>query len=359
LLSWGFLLFRLEGHQIVIYAQVLNIIFSALTCYPIYHLGKTIFSEKVGITSAWLWAFFPVAMLMPIEWTWDQSLATLLLACLLSFTYWLRDSTSPLNWSAYGLLWGVAALTNPTLCLLLPFLTLWLFMQRSRRRLPSAALLARFALFFVLALLPWTMRNYFEFGNLMFVKSNFGVELWLGNNPDVKDVYTQQHHPMQDYREYKLLFLAGEPTYNKLKQQQALAFIQQNPETFRRLLWNRFVDTWTGYYDTREGTYVKTLGLLLPFIWMTALYSFVAFLGLLVAVAKKASESLPLVFCAVLFPIPYYITHTSLRYRHPIDPVLTILVVVALSAWLELFTAHSEAHTVVPVECENKHPVLV
>ena len=40
-------------------------------------------------------------------------------------------------------------------------------------------------------------------------------------------------------------------------------------------------------------------------------------------------ESLPLAMCLIVFPIPYYITHTALRYRHPIDPLMTILAVYA------------------------------
>jgi hypothetical protein len=35
--------------------------------------------------------------------------------------------------------------------------------------------------------------------------------------------------------------------------------------------------------------------------------------------------------CLLLFPIPYYITHTALRYRHPIDPVMAIFTVYAIA----------------------------
>jgi hypothetical protein len=41
-------------------------------------------------------------------------------------------------------------------------------------------------------------------------------------------------------------------------------------------------------------------------------------------------DSLPLALCLLVFPIPYYITHTGLRYRHPIDPFLTILTMYVL-----------------------------
>jgi len=41
-------------------------------------------------------------------------------------------------------------------------------------------------------------------------------------------------------------------------------------------------------------------------------------------------DSLPLATCLLLFPIPYYITHTALRYRHPIDRFMTLFTVYAI-----------------------------
>ena len=41
----------------------------------------------------------------------------------------------------------------------------------------------------VLGIVPWTARNYAAFGQLVPVKSNFGLEFWLGNNPDVKIIF--------------------------------------------------------------------------------------------------------------------------------------------------------------------------
>jgi hypothetical protein len=353
LVSFAHLIFRLEGHPVAIYGQVLNILFSGATCYPIYYLGKRVFGERVAIASAWLWVFLPVAILLPIEWVWDQDISAFLLVSLILFTYYLRDSSAPQHWTAYGLLWAVAALTNPTLCVTLPFVAGWLLFQRWLRSLPNnIPLFARFALFFILALTPWTIRNYYEAGGLMFVKSNFGLELWLGNNEKVTGVYEHTLHPMENYEEFTLLALNNEKTYNRIKQQQAMAFIKAHPATFAKLTWNRFLDTWTGIYDVVLDTYIQPLHI--PRLWVrfSALFSIVAFAGLVVAFWTKALESFPLTICMIVFPIPYYLTHSSLRYRHPIDPILCILAVVALAQWGRLFrrakTEPAESGDVVP-----------
>jgi hypothetical protein len=35
-----------------------------------------------------------------------------------------------------------------------------------------------------------------------------------------------------------------------------------------------------------------------------------------------------------VFPVVYYLTHASLRYRHPIDPIIMLLTAVAIAAAL-------------------------
>ena len=358
LVSFGQLVFHFRGHALASFSQFLNIIFSALTCYPIYSLGKRVYGTSVGLGATWLWAFLPTAILMPIEWTWDQSLSALLLCLLLCFTYHLRESSSPSHWSAYGLLWGAAALTNPSLCILLPFLLLWLYFQRVKNPAISGALLARAALFFVLAVLPWTMRNYFEIGGLFFVKSNFGVEFWLGNNAAAKDTFTPQLHPMRNYREYTLLALNSEPVYSRLKQREALAFVSSNPKTFLKLCTNRFVDTWTGKYDSLLDTYIQPLGAGKIYLWYNTFFSLVAFAGMLPSLWRRARESLPLAFCLLLFPIPYYITHSSLRYRHPIDPVMTIFATFTLAVSCAPLRRPQVSPSVPDSEVENPEPIL-
>ena len=175
--------FTTELEGMILLSQTMNCTFSAATCWPVFSIGKKLFGEKIGLASAWVWVFLPYAILMPLEWTWDQSLAALILACIVDATLRLRESMSPLSWSGYGLLWGLAALVNPALCGLLPFLLGWLVFERWRSGVVSPALYARVALLFVLAVLPWTIRNYYTVNGWVFVKSNFGLELWLGIIP--------------------------------------------------------------------------------------------------------------------------------------------------------------------------------
>ena len=220
---------HLNSEALILLSQTMNCAFSAATCWPIYSIGKKLFGEKIGLASTWAWVFLPYAILMPLEWAWDQCLAALILALLVDATLRLRESMSAISWSGYGLLWALAALANPAICGLLPFLLGWLIFQRWRSGVISPALYARAALMFVLAVLPWTIRNYYAVDGWVFVKSNFGLELWIGNHPAS---YTKELHPMFSSPERFRLIMEGEAGYNRGKERMAVAYIKAHPREF-------------------------------------------------------------------------------------------------------------------------------
>ncbi len=330
-------LWHLNSEALILLSQTMNCAFSAATCWPIFAIGRKLFGEKVGLASAWAWVFLPYAILMPLEWTWDQSLAALILALLVDATLRLRDSMSPLAWSGYGLLWALGALVNPALCGLLPFLLGWLVFQRWRSGVISLALYARVGVMFVLAVLPWTIRNYYAVDGWVFVKSNFGLELWIGNHPAS---YTRELHPMFSFPERFRLIMEGEADYNRGKERLAVAYIKAHPGEFIKKSWSRILDTWSAREDSWVDGWIAALHLSREDIWLCSAFSAVSFAGLLLALRANGMNSLPLTMCLVVFPIPYYVTHTALRYRHPIDPLMTILSAYALSRLWRAMTPH-------------------
>jgi hypothetical protein len=52
---------------------------------------------------------------------------------------------------------------------------------------------------------------------------------------------------------------------------------------------------------------------------------------------QKNAYAFPVVAIPVVFPLLYYVTHTSLRYRHPIDPIVLLLTAIGVHgvwSWL-------------------------
>lgn len=317
-------------------AVFLNIIFSSATCVPIFFAGKRIAGVGTGSGGAWLWALFPNAILIPFEWVWDTSLAALLAATLLWATLELAESSRWRDWIGYGLLWGVALMTNPSVGAAFPFLLGWLAYRGCRDgriRLTKPGLAAAVAL---ICCVPWTVRNFVVFHRFIPFRSNFGYELYIGNNEN----YDERHWRSpaiitQDMETYRYLRM-GETAFMQEERRKALRFIESHPRVEVQLIARRFVDFWMGVADPLR-TFMGTDSWLIRGILLGNFASAVgALAGMVVLFVRRSGYALPMAVFPLVFPVLYYVTHTSLRYRHPIDPMVLLLTAIAAAAmWVE------------------------
>jgi len=334
----------------------LNILFSSAVCVPIFFVGKRVGGLGVAAGAAWLWAIFPSAVMMPFEWIWDTSLSALLAALLLWATLELAESERWLDWGVYGVLWGLALMTNPALGLLLPFLLGWaVFRGRgdSSLRWKRAGLAAGLA---IVCCLPWTIRNYVSFHRFIPVRSNLPFELWLGNN-DIFDEHARGGRKSitrtEEARRYAQL---GETAYMAEKWELATSFIAAHPGLELQLAGRKFVDFWMGteapFRNFRETDSWLIRGILVSSFLTAvgALFGIVALWGGRKKITQRRRvrragaeiepdrteemTSPPVFLLAafpVVFPCLYYLTHADLRYRHPIDPIVLLLTAAALA----------------------------
>ena len=109
-----------------------------------------------------------------------------------------------------------------------------------------------------------------------------------------------------------------------------MAFIVEHPRIELWLISQRFVDFWTGT-STPVTAIRQANSLWLRLILLcNDVAPLCAFLGIIVLLATKNTYALPLVAIPIIFPLLYYVTHTSLRYRHPIDPVVLLLAAIGV-----------------------------
>src|SRR6185503_6128073 len=175
--------FRIAGVYSNASALVLltiNSVFSALTCIPIFFTARKCFGEKVAIWTAWMWAVLPFVMFYSTRWIWETSLAAFLLTVLVWLSLQLEEAQGLVPWAGFGVLWGVAALTNTSLLAFLPASGLWVWYRRSKAHRSSLGGVVLAAAFFAATIAPWLVRNHEAFGRFVFIRSNFGAELGLG-----------------------------------------------------------------------------------------------------------------------------------------------------------------------------------
>ena len=305
--------------------RFLNIGFSALTSYAVFVLGRMLFGELSGIIAGWLWAFLPYAVFFSVAWLWDTSLSALVLSVALWATYAIDNRSDQRAWCGLGLLWGFAALVNAAILSVLPGCFLFAA-YRARQRTASWWKLALLpALTFALTVSPWVIRNEIVFHGQVAFRSNFGLELWLGNNPQVPDSWTWWLHPSDNPEEHEKFLRMGEIPYIQEKQREAWAFIKSHPRDEARFIFHRFFETWTGSKETFADLWNSGVFLIRANLIVNYTLPLLTFAGLLFARRRSSLLSLPLLNVIVMFPLVYYICHTTARYRHPIDPVMCVL----------------------------------
>jgi hypothetical protein len=311
-------------------AAAANIVFSVATCVPIYFAGKRIAGIGAASLAAWLWALFPNAIVIPFQWIWDTSLTALLAATILWATLALAKSRRMRDWCAYGLIWGVALLTNPSLGGVLPFLLGWAVYRgrsevRGRFARPAAALAVA-----ILCCVPWTVRNYAKFHRFIPLRSNFAFELWLGNNEVFDDHSPNINARITRYGEARRYGQLGETAFMQEKWNLATEFIRTHKRLELRLTGWRFMEFWLGSshpakdFGNADSMWIR---IIFALNFLTAIGSAI---GVVILWRARSPYAFPAAVFVVVVPLVYYITHASLRYRHPIDPIVLILTATAM-----------------------------
>jgi Dolichyl-phosphate-mannose-protein mannosyltransferase len=317
---WG--IYSDASHMIV---ETLNCAFVALTIIPIYGIAKRTFGIGVAVGASWIWTFLPTALFFPILWVWDTSLAALFFALIFWVTLAMRDAQTLSAWAGYGALWATGVLINPSLLSVFPFLLAWLAWESRRDAGPWIKFSAATVLVFAVALVPWTIRNYRVFGKFIVLRSNFGLELWLGNNPDVPDTWSPWLHPNDSPAEAEKYERMGEIAFMAEKEKEAFAFMRTHPADTVSFMLRRFINNWLALTDTPVDTWSASPYYLKGFMILNAIFSIFTLLGALFASRGRIPEAVPYAIVLLVFPLIFYLTHTSLRYRFPMDPIMMVL----------------------------------
>jgi 4-amino-4-deoxy-L-arabinose transferase-like glycosyltransferase len=303
-----------------------NSLFSALTCIPIFLIGRRIFSEKIAVGSAWAWALLPNVMFWCTRAIWETSLAALLMATIFWLTLTMEDRDGWAPWLQFGLLWGIAALSSTSLLSFLPASGLWSWYRRAKNGKRSIYGVVLAALMFLTCISPWLVRNYRTFGQFIFIRDNFGAELRLGNGRGADGTWMEYLHPTQDVYAMRQYQQMGELAYIKMRKQQAVEYIKADYPRFFGLCAKRFVYFWAG---PPKATQPPWLNELKNSLFLAS--SVLSFWGLIRALRLRKSGAWLLFWLMALYPAIYYVVFATPRYRVPIEPVLAILCVFVIT----------------------------
>jgi 4-amino-4-deoxy-L-arabinose transferase-like glycosyltransferase len=338
LLAGIFHLFGLYSATSAFVALTLNSLLSALTCIPIYAAAREASGDRLARWAAFGWAIYPFAIFYSAANVWDYGITALLFACCFYWAARLHRSHGARSWILFGLLYGITALSNPSIVSLLPFL-LWIAIRRSREiGVPSLKRAILALCTFALVLVPWTIRNERVMHTLTPLRDGFWLEFYAGNMGDPNNSNSPLAHPASNPAELRLYTSLGEKAYMAQKHDLAIATVRRHPGLFVESTARRIVRFWTGYWSLSPA-YLQHEPLDLPNVpFCTGLAAF-TLAGFVWLWRRDRSALLPFALLVVVFPLPYYFTHASMDYRAPIEPQLVILITAGVLAVRQRLTA--------------------
>jgi 4-amino-4-deoxy-L-arabinose transferase-like glycosyltransferase len=326
LMAGVFQIFGIYSKASAFVLLMLNSVFSALTCVPIFLIAKRMFSERVAVGAAWAWALLPNVMFWCTRAVWETSLSALLLATVFWLALTLEDRDGRLHWLEFGVLWGLIALNGTSLLSFLPAAGLWAWYRRVKKGKRSFAGVVLASVVFFACITPWLVRNYRTFGQFIFIRDNFGAELRLGNGNGADGTLMLYLDPPHDSYAMHHFQTMGELNYIAMRKQQALSYIKADYARFAVLSVKRFLCFWAGPPRVTDPPW---LGPIKDSLFLAS--SVLMFWGLARALRQRRPGAWLMLWLVLLYPAIYYFVYAIPRYRHAIEPEMAILCVFLLT----------------------------
>jgi hypothetical protein len=295
-----------------------------------------------GYLAAGLAALLPVHLWVETSGSWEQPYTALALVALLFCFGRLHEQHWESGWLVVGtgVLCGAAVLLSPIMLPVIAVMILGEFMVAAGRRIALVVPVSGLILVVMSCTAPWMYRNYSALGGFVAIRSNFGLELWIGNNPqsngktfvtywDDPGRITRRWHPGGSRSERARLQEIGELSYMREKQREAWQWIAGHPGRFLALTADRFRYHWFPGPDMWSPT--------APAVGFKALVycaaSIGCFAGLLILFVQRYPCRWLMLAAAFVPCLSYLVTHVDARYRYPTFGLSILLGCHAL-AWL-------------------------
>jgi hypothetical protein len=325
---------------------VINSVFSAATSSVIYEIAARCFrhtgrARRIALWSGWLWALYPAAMQFAVRWIWDMCITAFLFSKILVIALRARgvgeETTSvsgpasqgqtTARWTAFGILSGVVVLLNSTILLFLPACGLWMLTGALKAKAPMIPSLLRASLACILALAciaPWMIRNYTVFHAFIPMRGNLGAELHQSVLKEHEGFPWGATIPVCDvcpvFQQYRQM---GEYAYVQHEGQLARQEIRAHKLRFVEYTLKRFFFFWVSVPKPPEHGFLNEAIREANYFFL----NLASLLGLALALKQRIPGAVLFAWAFALVPLTYYFITVQARFRHPLEPVMVILMV--------------------------------
>jgi len=328
-------IYALTGYHPLAARLVQSVVGGVLICFLIYKIGRRVVNEDTGLAAAGLAALYGYfiyynAALM----TETFFIVSVLLVIHLGLE--IKESPTLRRWLGLGLTLGLATLLRQTILVFAPFLLLWLFWELRRKNIRWWYFGVPIMVMF-LVIVPWTVRNYMIYHQLLPLNSNAGYALYASNHPHLGTQWSNENIVVPVPEE---LSGQNEAQLNDALSQKAVEFILADP---RRYLWLTLSKTleYFKFWPSQDSGLISNLNRVLSF----GLYLPFMVAGLFMSFSRWRSY-VPLFLFSIVHTGIHLLSWPAPRYRLSVDAVLMIFAALAvlhlfrqLSSWRRSFSA--------------------
>ncbi|MEO8660075.1 MAG: hypothetical protein ABI693_16510 [Bryobacteraceae bacterium] len=310
---------------------------ASLRCALLFPLARlmSLDSRTAGLASL-LSVFYIPAFATEIRGGWDAPLTALFLMGLawLAILIARRPILSLRSAIGSGFLVGLSTLLSAVLLASsLGFMAAGALVFRRRLRAYLTWCIVCGAVV-LLCLTPWALRNRQQMGKTIWLRSNFGFELWQayheGAGVGALDT-SALLGPAVNVEISNRVAVIGEVEFQASMERDALRWIQAHPIKAGQLFLAHGIYFWF------------PPGQWLPLRLVRALLTVLAWAGLWILLARKSPAGYILAVIWIVFPLIYYVVYWSSRYRYPMEWTLLLAAAVVPCALWSRYTRSKEA----------------
>lgn len=314
--------------------KILQSLIGALTCIIIYELGRETISEKVGILSAAIAVFYVSLVLIPAHILTETIYTFLFTAAVLFLAK--NERHSSFKWQALvGLSLGLASLTKGTPQLFPAFILLLMLLRAMKDKIPVKKIILQFTvicLFFLIPIIPWTIRNYGVHKGFVLVTTETGEAFYSAYHPPEGKRFGFSTVD-QTKKRWEEINFRSEIEGSKFLVNENLKFIRENPLKVIKLTILKIAFMWSPF-DWEilggNGTYNFSYGFIIPFI----------IAGIIITIKYRIFYSL-ILYMPIIYSQGIGVAFdASPRYRLPIEPFLIIIASAGIIYVYERFIKH-------------------
>jgi tetratricopeptide (TPR) repeat protein len=342
-------IYRVFGHSYWA-ARIIQALLGSVSCVLLYQLGLRIFRPTAALIGAGAMAlygplvFFDGELHSPVlEVFLDLAFLVLVIAA-------AENSQRPARlWLAAGLVLGLSTLTRPNILVAAP-LALWWLWARSPAGNPRAAWAALFLGATLLFPALVTLRNWRVSGDPVFIGTQGGINLYLGNRPEA-DGFTpstpRRYEYAGEYEDSVALYgrkAAEEALGRPLKASEAqaywvrqvLSWWREHPAEALALTWKKWVLAWTHGEIRNNHAFDFVRAEFAPALWVCPFgFWFAGPLGILGMLLSWRTHpaARPLALFVLAYVASFVLFFVADRFRLPVVPPLLLFAGYAV-VWL-------------------------